>query len=72
MYNDVIDKIVAETIEKYNFRMRLDDPTLMEQGTDELLERIANGMQYVAHSILKVRLEDELAAVLAKNKKVSE
>ena len=34
MMNDEIDKIVAKTIEIYNFRDRLESPVLMQQGTE--------------------------------------
>ena len=41
----VIDKIIEDTIKMANLEMRLNDPTLMQQGTDELLERIHMSME---------------------------
>ncbi len=65
MMNDTIDKIVAETIEMYNYRMRLESPKLMEQGTEELLDRIRLGMERVAHAAVGAYLEEELAKRIA-------
>lgn len=65
MMNDTIDKIIAETIEMYNFRMRLECPTLMEQGTEELLDRIRLGMERVAYAAIGAHLGEELAKRIA-------
>lgn len=65
MMNDEIDKIIAETIEMYNFRMRLECPTLMEQGTEELLERIRLGMQRVAYAAIGAHIDEELRKKIA-------
>lgn len=65
MMNDTIDKIIAETIEMYNFRMRLECPTLMEQGTEELLERIRLGMQRVAYASVGAHIDEELRKKIA-------
>ena len=65
MMNDEIDKIVAETIEIYNFRDRLESPVLMQQGTEELLERIGNAMMFAAHKTLSTYLEEQVAKIIA-------
>lgn len=65
MMNDEIDKIVAETIEIYNFRDRLESPVLMQQGTEELLERIGNAMMFAAHKTLSTYLEGQIAEIIA-------
>ena len=66
MMNDEIDKIVAETIEIYNFRDRLESPVLMQQGTEELLERIGNAVMFAARKTLNTYLEEQIAEIVAK------
>lgn len=66
MMNDEIDKNVAETIEIYNFRDRLESPVLMQQGTEELLERIRNAMMFAARKTLSTYLEGQVAEIIAK------
>ena len=66
MNNEMIDKIVAETIEIYNFRDRLESPVLMQQGTEELLERIGNAMMFAARETLNTYLEEQIAEIVAK------
>ena len=70
MMNDTIDKIIAETMEMYNFRMRLECPTLMEQGNEELLERIRLGMQRVAYAAVGAHIDEELRKKIAERKVV--
>lgn len=65
MMNDEIDKIVAETIQIYNFKDRLESPVLMQQGTEELLERIKNAMMFAAHKTLSTYLEEQIAKLIA-------
>ena len=72
MMNDTIDKIIAETIEMYNFRMRLECPTLMEQGTEELLERIRLGMQRVAYAAVGAHIDEEYRKKIATRPEVEE
>ena len=72
MMNDEIDKIIAETMELYNFRMRLESPTLMEQGTEELLERIRLGMQRVAYTAVGAHIDGELRKRIAARPEVKE
>lgn len=66
MMNDEIDKNVAETMEIYNFRDRLESPVLMQQGTEELLERIRNAMMFAARKTLSTYLEGQVAEIIAK------
>lgn len=65
MMNDEIDKIIAETIEMYNFRDRLENPTLMQQGTEELLKRIEDAMMFAARKTLSAYLEQQIAKIIA-------
>lgn len=61
----VVDKIVEDAIKMANLEMRLKDPVLMQQGADELLERIRMAMLSVAYKSVRVYLEEDIARKLA-------
>lgn len=61
----VIDKIIEDTIKMANLEMRLNDPTLMRQGTDELLERIRMAMLSVALKTIRAYIEEDIARIVS-------